>query len=144
MNINMALRAQKLSQEGLKGKAIGQKLGVTTAEANVLLVVARCQTRLKTIDKFRLTESERKLLLVLAMLEQDNLSKGFARSVESRSVAWMAKRNAGWPVATASRRIGGRHEQPRMGLVCVAGNGYLWLTELGWLVVHAIEAEAVE
>lgn len=138
----LVARAEKLSRKGLKGKAIGQKLGMTTAEANRLLTFARCDARLKSIDKIRLTDSECVLLLALAGLEKENLVYGHMRSVESKSVALTVGRSSGWTTATINRRIGGRRGNPRMGLVVIAGNGYLSLTDLGWLVVHAIEARA--
>lgn len=114
-----------------------------------------------------LTDPERVLMEALVK-EQFELWEGDAvRSPETKAVAWHARRSQGWVASTARRRIdesiippkpkpekgaeaeekpkkprfGAREVtpyQPGLGLVRIAGNGYINLTPAGWSAARAL------
>lgn len=119
------------------------------------------------LDALALTDGERVLMEALVK-EQFELWEGDAvRSPETKAVAWHARRSHGWVASTARRRIdenvipprpktekGSEAEekpkkprfgarvvtpyQPGLGLVRIAGNGYINLTKAGWSAARAL------
>ncbi|RUU29716.1 hypothetical protein [Mesorhizobium sp. M6A.T.Ce.TU.016.01.1.1] len=135
MAIDRALAAQAyhLSKKGLKGKAIGETLKVTTAEAN-------------TLAGYRLTESERLGLRLLAEEHRWRLDRGDISSPKSHHISARARKGAGWFNAMASKRLFTRRWSDKekrdlhgLGFVDLAGNGHVWLTAAGWAFVLATE-----
>lgn len=141
-----AARALKLSREGLKGKAIGEALKVSTDRANTLVNLGHVYD---TQRQAALTSPEILLLRAVAACARRNASEGGTRSPTSREVAARARKSSGWPAATAGRRLTDRQEWDAhaklfrplgLGFVNLSGNGYLTLTSLGWTVVLAMES----
>lgn len=139
----LAARAYKLQCAGMKGKAIGQELGVSTFDANQLAAVGSAYARL---DKMPLTPPEMLLLRTLAEVDRDLLADGQTRSTESKRVSRRAGKSSSWAAATARKRLFVerydeklRRDVRGLGLVHVAGNGYIWLTSVGWALVLAVE-----
>ncbi|WP_421925317.1 hypothetical protein [Neoaquamicrobium sediminum] len=142
----LAARAHKLSQQGLKGKAMGEVLGVSTTEANQLAAVGAA---LASLAKKPLTPSEILLLRMLAKEHRDLLAAGETRSPKSDQVSWLAGKSDSWCAATARKRIFVDRWDEKLrrtvhgrGLVDVSGNGYVHLTPAGWGVVFAMEEAA--
>ena len=140
----LARRALALQREGLKGKAIGQSLGLTTDQANRMAAVA---ARLEEIEACALTANELLLITTIGRLTIDHANSGVTRSTESGDVEHRARKYRGWCAATCQRRgfverwseKEGR-EIKGMGLVKLAGNGYVWLTSAGWALAHVLLA----
>lgn len=140
----LAARAAKLAAAGMKGKAIGAELGVSTFDANQLAAVGSAYARL---EKLPLTQPEILLLRMLAQEERELLAVGATRSPESKRVSWRASKSPSWAAATAQKRMfDARYDEKvgrtvrGLGFVNVAGNGYIRLTPAGWAVVAAMEA----
>lgn len=139
----LAVRAAKLAAAGVKGKAIGQELGVSTADANQLAAVGHAYVR---VESGALTQPEILLLRVLADEARDLLANGATRSPESKWVSRRARKSPSWAAATAQKRIFDKRYDEKLGrtvhgrgLVHVAGNGSIWLTLAGWAVVLTME-----
>ena len=138
----LARRALALRREGLKGKAIGERLGLTTDQANHMAAVG---ARFEAIEERRLTDNELLLIKTIGRLAIDSANCGVTRSVESRDVEHRARKYQGWCAATCQRRVfvarwsekEGR-QITGMGLVDLAGNGYVWLTPAGWALAHVL------
>lgn len=131
--------ARKAAKSSLHGKELAQELGVTTAEAHQLAAVGR---GLAVIDDAALTETERRLMRAIAAVTRKLLAGGTSRTPESREVAWHARKGAGWPAATARKRlfierydaVAGRNVRG-LGFINLTGNGYIELTPAGWAVI---------
>ncbi|MBP2232545.1 hypothetical protein J2847_005874 [Azospirillum agricola] len=139
----LALQANKLCKEGLKGKAIGEKLKVTTDEANTL---ARIGRDLADIDEAALTASEVLLIRSIATVTLRLRAQDVIRTPKSWEVAAVAHKSESWVGATSRKRLRlpchhlvNQPGQP-LGLVNFTTNGFVGLTPLGWAFVQAIEA----
>lgn len=142
LNRAMALKARKLAASGLKGKAIGEKLKVSTTEANNL---AHLGHRIQAMEAAVFTPAEILLLRSIAKVQRRLISSHQVRSPESKEIAYAARRGAGWPTATGQKRLGQKwnaelRRPEGLNLIKVSGNGYITLTDAGWMVIHAIEA----
>ncbi|PZU87898.1 MAG: hypothetical protein DI527_18185 [Chelatococcus sp.] len=139
----LARKAERLGRDGLFGKALGEKLGVTTAEANSLLAAGRA---LAKIDAAALTDSEIQLIRILASLRRAAIARGETRSVETRAVSRLLGKAPGWCAATARKRLFvERYDRLKdrtergLGFVHISGNGFVWLTAAGWALAHALD-----
>jgi hypothetical protein len=141
---NLASKAYKLSQKGMKGKAIGFELDISTSAANTLATIG---ARLETMKKLPLTPSEMLLLHCLAKEHRRLLNHGDVRSPKSEDVSYLARKSSGWCAATVHNRLFEEQWNDKLGrnvrglgFVHLAGNGYAWLTNAGWALVLAVEA----
>lgn len=150
----LASRALKLSKDGLKGKAIGERLKLSsrigwtaTNEANRLVEIGAALQRKKEIEGVRFSAPEILLLKTVANISREMLARGRRGSPLTKMVGWRAGKSRGWPVSVANKRLRTRDIlDPRdadfFGLVWLSHNGYISLTNLGWMVVHVIEDAA--
>lgn len=136
-----AMDALALCDAGLKGKAIGEKLGVDATTANALVGVG---AQIRFIERARLTQPELLLILTLRDLTRELLDIGIIRSIESWRVAARVRKGKGWPSATANRRVfvdrwdsKARRTIQGLGFVHASRSGCMWLTEAGWALAHA-------
>lgn len=152
-------RASALAVEGKSNKEIGQALDISTVRARHLINVARSRhstVGLIQIDEapadLNLTSPETALLIAILEIQISNWAANEVRSVESREVAWKARKSQGWVSSTARKRIateikgpehkaGARYVQG-MGLIGIRGNGYLSLTQTGWNAACKIQMDA--
>jgi hypothetical protein len=149
MDMKLAAKAHKLAKAGKSGPEIAKEIGVTyAADAHRFAAVGG---RMAQIERFRLTEPERLLIICLAADERANLARGTTSSSKSPDVSHRARKGSGWANATASKRLGERrpNDHPRgagtgLRLVWIAGNGHMSLTAAGWAMIHAIEASAAQ
>lgn len=143
MDNRLAARAWKLQQQGVRGKAAGLDLKVTTDEANRLAAVG---CRLAEVDAARLSPGEVPLIRSIATVTRRNLEGGITRLPRHDDVACVARKGTSWPAATARKRIDngtgcrGANAESAIGLVNMTGNGFFALTALGWMFVNAIES----
>lgn len=131
--------ARKAAKSPLHGKELADEFGVTTAEAHQLAAVGHGFLSIETCE---LTESERRLMRAIAAVRRRLLYEGISRTPESKEVAWFARKGAGWPAATARKRLfvdrydpETRRTERGLGFVEVSGNGYISLTPAGWAVI---------
>lgn len=138
-----AAKALALSRKGLKGKAIGEELGVSTAEANNLAATGAAYA---SIDRAALTAPELALLRALADLERERLARGEVASVKSWAVSRRCRKSEGWCSSTANRRLFDSRwceEKKRnicgLGMVHASRNGHIWMPPAGWALILAAE-----
>ncbi|MEY2882402.1 MAG: Sinorhizobium phage [Pseudomonadota bacterium] len=138
----LARKAAALAVRGLKGKAMGQVLKVSTDEANTLAAMGRALIR---IDDAKLTALEKQLLVVLAGAEMGSIDRGSSCSISTKYISRLMRKGDGWATATIRRRLcthrPGEDERRRgtgFGFAWYSGNGYCGLTASGWAFVHAI------
>lgn len=142
----LAKKALKLLRSGLKGKAIGIELGVSTQEANVLASVGRAH---EEIDSARLTPAEISLLKALAAIQRERLAKGETATPKSWMVSARCRKSDSWCAATANKRMFEerwseklRRNVRGLGFVHASPNGHIWMLPAGWALIHAMEAQA--
>lgn len=146
----LAITANKLFSGGIRGKDAAKAMSLTksaygtpTQQANQLAVMGHALKQLDTYNKTTFTAPEILLIKTVARLTRELREDGRVGSPESKHVSWAARKSNGWAVRTAMKRIGGRVDELRehpMALVAITGNGYISLTELGWMVVNAINS----
>jgi hypothetical protein len=97
-----------------------------------------------------LTKPETALLEALLKVDMRMMLESATRSPESKYVSWEARKSNGWATTTARKRLDVREhamatpaEEPSLGLVRVAGNGYISLTDEGWRVCAALWPERI-
>ena len=137
----LAHKAYRLSGKGLKGKAISEKLGkgITTTEANILASVGSFYAG---IDEDRMTEREIDVLLVIAEIYRERLSRGETASPKAKHVAWRLRMSDA-KLRTATRRLSVKEWTRKcghFGFLEHSINGHIWLTAAGWAMVHVLEA----
>ncbi|WP_404711528.1 hypothetical protein [Sphingomonas sp. MMS24-J13] len=145
MDAALADKAHKLALAGKSGPEIAKAIGVRyAAEAHSFANVGRQRA---AIYSAVLTDPELVLIEALAAEHLDLLRRGEVRSPESKYVSWRAGKSSGWATSTAAKRLGSHRKgeiEGRFGtglnLVTVSGNGYLWLTDTGWALAHAVRS----
>jgi len=97
-----------------------------------------------------LTKPETALLEALLKVCMRMMQESATRSPESKYVSWEARKSNGWATTTARKRLDVRShalatesDVPSLGLVKVAGNGYIDLTDEGWRVCAALWPERI-
>lgn len=151
--------ALRMKEEGAKPVEIGRAMGVATHFAHSMIGAAahrreamRQAAEPCDLEALALTEPERALIEALTLEHFDLWAETAVRSPTTRSVAWYARRSHGWVSSTARRRIDEQVNPPKgtpkgrygvelvpgLGLVRIAGNGYVNLTAKGWSTARAL------
>ncbi|AAL49628.1 unknown [Sinorhizobium phage PBC5] len=142
VNFELARIADRRAVRGETGREIAAALKVPTPQARML---ANVGARKREIEGAFLTMPEQLLIQHLVNAQVALLRSGEIRSPKSKEVSRRAGKADGWAAATAQKRIFnerydnavGMHVNG-MGFVEVAGNGYIWLTQAGWALAHAM------
>jgi hypothetical protein len=145
-------RALALSRGGASNKAIGVELEIGTDEARTLVSVARGRNEEMAsivphpdIDSLELTKPELVLLRSLLEVHVEHWKTRATRSPETKWVSRRVGKSKSWAISCARRRIGHDHysEASPLSLVFCSGNGYLWLTPLGWSAATTLFPDVV-
>lgn len=149
-------QARTLRAEGVKPMAAAERLGIDKRMYDYHSGASHHRERIRSIIAFgpesvpELTKPETLLLQSLVDAQMDLFLNSEVRSPESKSVSWKARKSNGWAVTTAGRRLDIRQhakaaesDVPSLGLVRIAGNGYIDLTDEGWRVCAALWPERI-
>lgn len=140
-------KARALKVQGVKPKAAAEILDIDKGHYDHLAGAAYHRERIREIIASgratppELTKPETLLLECIVKVDMGLLARSEVRSAESKIVSWTARKSSGWAVTTARKRLDVRShamatesDVPSLGLVRVAGNGYISLTDEGWRV----------
>ena len=145
INHNLAAKAFRLSQKGIKGKAAAEKLGkgMRAPQANLLASVGYENDRDETAA---LTSNEINVLLALAEIERERRNAGETSTTKAKFVAPRAGISLGQLRRITKKRLNERTYEystlgwvGRFGYVNHSKNGHIWLTDAGWGMVRVLE-----